>query len=137
MPPLGYGPLSPYVTLVRAAGAAGGANQICLESPLVADLQVKFVVSFLSYFQGGKYYFLDHVAAKKGSILYVLQRILNILWVRMGECHLSRETHTLLKGAGFGSVEYDYFYADEIVYPTPIVPLVSLVKPHVMGVATK
>jgi ubiquinone/menaquinone biosynthesis C-methylase UbiE len=76
---------------------------------------------------GGKFLFLEHVAAGEGTRLRRLQGILQPLWGRIGDgCQLNRPTGTELEKAGFRRVRIDRFRA-----PLP------LVSPHIVGTAEK
>lgn len=74
---------------------------------------------------GGRFYFIEHVAAPEGSWLRTLQRGIKPLWRPLADgCRPDRTTGTAIDNAGFAHVEYESFRAD--------VPVVS---PHIMGVA--
>ena len=76
---------------------------------------------------GGRFIFIEHVAAQRGSRLRHLQDLLTPLWKRLGDgCHPNRETWVEVERAGFKSVTYESFTA-----PTP------LVSPQIIGVALK
>ncbi|WP_243093595.1 class I SAM-dependent methyltransferase [Thermus thalpophilus] len=76
---------------------------------------------------GGRFVFLEHVAAPRGSGLRWAQDLLCPLWAFLGDgCHPNRETLALIREAGFARVEAASF----------ALPL-SLVAPHVAGVAWK
>ena len=76
---------------------------------------------------GGRFIFIEHVAAPRGTPLRCIQDLVTPFWKRLGDgCHPNRETWVELEGAGFQRVRYD-----EITAPTPIV------APQIMGVAVK
>lgn len=76
---------------------------------------------------GGKFIFIEHVAAPPGTGLRRLQQFVRPLWQRMGDgCHPDREIGRAIESAGFASVSIEPFDA-----PVPIV------KPHIAGVAVK
>ncbi len=76
---------------------------------------------------GGKFVFIEHVAAPRGTWLRRLQSCVRPIWRRMGDgCHPDRETWIALKQAGFDQLTYETFKA-----PVPIVSL------QIMGVAVK
>lgn len=78
---------------------------------------------------GGKFFFLEHVAAEQGSALRKVQDLLMRPWRWLFEgCHTNRETATLLQGAGFSSVEIESFTSEKM--PPPVVPQIA-------GVAVK
>lgn len=77
---------------------------------------------------GGRFCFLDHVAAPQGTRLRGLQDWAEPLWKVLGDgCHPNRETWVALEDAGFERVEYEHFRAD----------LPAIVSPQIIGVATK
>jgi ubiquinone/menaquinone biosynthesis C-methylase UbiE len=76
---------------------------------------------------GGRFLFIEHVAAPQGTVLRQAQRAIRPIWKVIGDgCHPDRETLIALENAGFASVNYERFDAK--------LPIVS---PHVIGVATK
>ncbi|WP_243090729.1 class I SAM-dependent methyltransferase [Thermus neutrinimicus] len=76
---------------------------------------------------GGRFVFLEHVAAPQGSCLRRAQDLFCPLWTFLGDgCHPNRETLALIREAGFARVE-----AEAFGLPLP------LVAPHVAGVAWK
>lgn len=88
------------------------------------DLTLKEVRRVLR--PGGVYLFVEHVAAKDGTFLRFLQRVLDPLQQTLADgCHLSRETGDSIAKAGFSSVEFD----------TAILSNATFVNPHVYGIA--
>lgn len=78
---------------------------------------------------GGQFFFVEHVAAPQGTWLRQIQRAVQPLWSVLGDgCHPDRETWALIENAGFATVNYQHFSG-----PVPI----PIVKPHIIGVATK
>jgi ubiquinone/menaquinone biosynthesis C-methylase UbiE len=76
---------------------------------------------------GGKFVFIEHVAAPQGTWLRRVQRWVRPLWQRMGDgCHPDRETGRALEDSGFAKVTIERFDA-----PLPVV------RPHIAGVAVK
>lgn len=76
---------------------------------------------------GGKFLFIEHVAAPQGSRLRRIQNLVTPGWKRLGDgCHPNRQTLGDIEAAGFESVSYR-----EITAPTPIV------SPQIAGVAAK
>jgi len=76
---------------------------------------------------GGRFLFIEHVAAPPGSLLRQLQSAIRPIWKVIGDgCHPDRETWIALENAGFASVNYERFDAK--------LPIAS---PHIIGVATK
>lgn len=76
---------------------------------------------------GGRFLFIEHVAAPRGSRLRRIQDLVTPLWKRLGDgCHPNRETWVELEHAGFEKITYE-----RITAPTPIV------GPQIIGVAVK
>ena len=76
---------------------------------------------------GGRFYVIEHVAAPRGTWLRKLQHGIKPLWRLAADgCRPDRETGRILEAAGFSDVNYDHFDAP-----------ISLLRPHIMGVATR
>jgi ubiquinone/menaquinone biosynthesis C-methylase UbiE len=76
---------------------------------------------------GGKFLFIEHVAARRGTWLRRIQSLVKPLWRRMGDgCHPDRETRTVLERAGFAALN-----VEEFATPIPIV------RPHIAGTGIK
>jgi SAM-dependent methyltransferase len=76
---------------------------------------------------GGRFVFLEHVAAPRGSWTRRLQRALRLPWAVLGDgCRPDRETLRAIETAGFARVDAQSFRV-----PLPVV------SPHVAGVAWK
>jgi SAM-dependent methyltransferase len=76
---------------------------------------------------GGRFVFIEHVAAPPGTRLRRIQNLVTPLWKRLGDgCHPNRETRVDLEHAGFEKVTWE-----TITAPTPIV------SPQIVGVAVK
>lgn len=76
---------------------------------------------------GGRFLFMEHVAAPRGTLLRSAQQAIRPLWQWVGDgCCPDRELWVELEQAGFARVEYQRF---EVPFP--------IIKPHIMGVATK
>jgi len=76
---------------------------------------------------GGLFLFLEHVTAPPHTPTYHLQRVVNPLWKAVGDgCHLTRDTGTAIRAAGFELVELNSFETDG--FP-------SIVSPHITGLA--
>lgn len=59
---------------------------------------------------GGRFLFLEHVAAPQGTRLRRVQRLIRPVWTRIADgCHPDRETGPAIKHAGFAEVEYEDF----------------------------
>ncbi|PIN13762.1 putative methyltransferase [Handroanthus impetiginosus] len=75
---------------------------------------------------GGFYVFVEHVAAKDGTILRFVQGILNPLQQTVADgCHLTRKTATNIAEAGFASLD-----VNEVVLSTAFIT-----NPQVYGIA--
>ncbi|RJP78111.1 MAG: class I SAM-dependent methyltransferase, partial [Candidatus Zixiibacteriota bacterium] len=78
---------------------------------------------------GGRFYFIEHVAAPPDTSLRLWQDRLTPVWRGLsGGCRLNRETWTSLEAAGFGKLRYDYFRMQD--FP-------GILSPHIIGIATK
>lgn len=76
---------------------------------------------------GGRFLFIEHVAAPRGTRLRCIQNLITPLWKRLGDgCHPNRETWIHIERAGFEKVTFE-----TITAPTPIV------SPQIVGVAAK
>ncbi|MEO6912378.1 MAG: class I SAM-dependent methyltransferase [Edaphobacter sp.] len=76
---------------------------------------------------GGRFVFIEHVAAPEGSRLRRIQDFVAPVWKRLGDgCHPNRETGKELERAGFLTVEYERMTA-----PLPVV------SPQIVGMARK
>ena len=77
---------------------------------------------------GGKFVFIEHVAARTGTGLRTFQNLIQPLWTLVGDgCHPNRETWETISQAGFASVEIEHFH-----YPGG-----GPVTPHIAGIAVK
>jgi ubiquinone/menaquinone biosynthesis C-methylase UbiE len=76
---------------------------------------------------GGRFVFIEHVAAPTGTLLRRIQTTVKPVWRRLGDgCHPDRQTRDLLEGFSFAKLDIAEFIA-----PLPIV------SPHIAGSATK
>lgn len=76
---------------------------------------------------GGRYIFIEHVAAPQRTFLRGVQRIVRPIWKAFSDgCHLDRETWTTIEKAGFSRVELDHFRVSPALY-----------APHISGFAVK
>lgn len=67
----------------------------------------------------GRFVCIEHVAAQPGSMIRALQQLLARPWHWLFDgCHLCRDTGSLLRSAGFASVE-----VHAIVLPTVLLPI--------------
>jgi len=76
---------------------------------------------------GGRFAFIEHVAAPRGTFLRGVQGFVKPVWKFVADgCCPNRETGQTIKQAGFSAVDIECFRA-----PLPIV------GPHIAGTATK
>ncbi len=76
---------------------------------------------------GGRFVFIEHVAAPPATFTRRLQRFVKPVWRYFGDgCHPDRETWKSIAAAGFSSLHLDHFRV-----PSPIV------GPHIRGSAIK
>ena len=76
---------------------------------------------------GGRFVFVEHVAAPDGTGLRALQRFFGPLWRAAADgCRLDRETAAMIERAGFQKIFHEEFR----------LPL-GLVAPHIAGFAVK
>ncbi|WP_239125059.1 class I SAM-dependent methyltransferase [Leptolyngbya sp. CCY15150] len=76
---------------------------------------------------GGKFVFMEHVAATDGTCTRTVQDGITPIWKTVFDhCHPNRETWINLEKAGFATVDYQTFRLS--------IPVVS---PHIAGVATR
>ncbi len=77
---------------------------------------------------GGRYVFIEHVAAPRGTRLRRSQERIQPLWTWVGDgCHPDRETWAAIGGAGFSRVELEHF----------ALPDGWVAAPHIAGYAVK
>jgi len=78
---------------------------------------------------GGRFIFLEHVAAMADTALARAQNSLHSLWYHFFDgCHLNRRTWSTISTAGFDEVSMDCFTLKSSWLP---------VSPHIFGVAVK
>lgn len=95
----------------------------------VPDLNQTLQESLRVLKPGGRFLFLEHVAAPRGTWLRRVQQGVRPVWKILGDgCHPDRETWVALENTGFESVRYQHFQA------TSIPPIFS---PQIIGVAFK
>jgi ubiquinone/menaquinone biosynthesis C-methylase UbiE len=93
----------------------------------VPDQQVALGEIYRVLKPGGKFIFIEHVAASRGTIMRRFQQFIKPIWKIVADgCHPDRETLAAIKAANFSDVEGECFK----VYNT-------FVSPHVAGVARK
>ena len=77
---------------------------------------------------GGRFVFIEHVAANYGTRMRTMQNLLQPLWSLVGGgCHPNRETRDSIARAGFSQTDIEQFW-----YPGG-----GLVSPHIAGMAVK
>ena len=77
---------------------------------------------------GGRFIFVEHVAAPHGTTTRKWQRRLRGFWRCICDgCTLDRETWTVIEEAGFSTCEIEHFEAEDA----------PLVKPHIAGIGMK
>lgn len=77
---------------------------------------------------GGRFAFLEHVAAEPGTRLRKVQETMRRPWAWLGEgCQLNRDTAATLGAAGFSRLELERFHGPR---RTPF-------EPHISGVAVR
>lgn len=77
---------------------------------------------------GGRFLFLEHVAAPRETQLRRMQHWIRPIWRVIGDgCCPERETWVAIEEAGFGSVSYEHFR----------VPSIPITSPCIVGMATK
>ena len=78
---------------------------------------------------GGRFVFIEHVAAPRGSRLRRVQRFVRPAWGVIADgCRPDRETGRAIEAAGFADVQIERFDAD---MPIPVV------RPHIAGTARR
>ncbi|XP_072072454.1 uncharacterized protein [Arachis hypogaea] len=103
--------------------AVVGTLVLCSVKDVDLALKVKRVLR-----PGGKYVFVEHLAAKDGTTLKFFQRLIDPLQQILADgCHLSRDTGNSIYKAGFSSVEFK----------TAFVSNASFINPHIYGIAYK
>ena len=74
---------------------------------------------------GGRFVFVEHVAAAPGTRTRLAQRLVRPVWPLLADgCHPDRDTERAIRAAGFARVEVARFHA-----PVPVI------GPHIAGVA--
>ncbi|PJZ55681.1 class I SAM-dependent methyltransferase [Leptospira barantonii] len=78
---------------------------------------------------GGKFVFLEHVAAEHGSWIEWIQKIVFKPWLWFFEgCRLNRDTYQTLQNAEFSNLKIERSSLSTIFLP---------IRPHIYGIATK
>lgn len=77
---------------------------------------------------GGRFAFIEHVAAPAGSRLRSFQNLIQPAWCAVTDgCHLNRETWNIIARAGFTRVDLEHYRS----------PGAGLAGPHIAGTAVK
>lgn len=83
----------------------------------------------LVVFQGGAFYFLEHVVSDSSSCTYFLQYVFEPLWCYLGDgCMVTRATWKDIEEAGFSEVNLRHVEAQ---------CLHLMIRPHIMGYCIK
>jgi ubiquinone/menaquinone biosynthesis C-methylase UbiE len=78
---------------------------------------------------GGRFVFIEHVAAPRGTWMRRFQRLMRAPQRVIGDgCHPDRETWTAIERAGFRSVDLTYL---RMPIPLPVL------RPHIVGTAVR
>jgi len=120
--------MHPYLRQAAArAGLSIEIRSLVAEKLPAEDASVDFVVSTLVLCSvsdpsrvlrevhrvlkpGGRFVFLEHVAAARGTRLRSVQKLIQPVWKLVADgCHVDRETGPLIEQAGFAQVRYDSF----------------------------
>jgi len=93
---------------------------------------------------GGKFFFMEHVGAPNGTPLRVIQYAMTVtdLWPTLCDgCNLDRDTAVVLEQAGFQEVDITKFELPQLDEDNTKAKMfncvANLIKPQIMGVATK
>ncbi|ELT95057.1 hypothetical protein CAPTEDRAFT_123758 [Capitella teleta] len=89
--------------------------------------------------KGGKYIYMEHVAARESNWLHYLQCILSPVWRWVLICRLDVDARQHIEGAGFASQKDEYFIVGQL---EPIFSMFTIIwshvtRPHLFGVAIK
>lgn len=79
---------------------------------------------------GGRFLFLEHVAARRGTLMRYFQDLIRQPWQWCFEgCDPICETGSALKEAGFSKIELENFEVKSLIF--------AAIKHHIAGIATK
>ena len=90
---------------------------------------------------GGKFFYMEHIIGEEGSTIRTVQKLLMLggFWPFIADgCCTDRATDKVMETAGFDKIEqkkYDLPISDNSSLPFKVCG--GIVKPHLMGVATK
>ncbi|MCP5109369.1 MAG: class I SAM-dependent methyltransferase [bacterium] len=107
----------------ESVDAVLGTLVLCsVKDPATALLEIRRVLK-----PGGRFVFVEHVAAPEGTNTRRWQAAVCPIWKRVGDgCHPNRETWRWIEQAGFEDVDIDRFRLD-----------LPIAGPHIAGVAVK
>jgi len=80
---------------------------------------------------------MEPVYAKRGPLRWLQRLAVRLCSALRDEYDPRRETHQLIRAAGFQNVEMEEFDAVELTKPNSIMPGIVLIRPHISGTATK
>lgn len=112
----------------------GGRNKIKRSLAPIKEMSTKIIAAVMqpvsgSVFQGGAFYFLEHVVSDPSTWTYFFQHVLERLWYYlMDGCRITRATWADLEEAGFSQIHLRHVEAPEVTV---------LIRPHIMGYAVK
>ena len=116
-----------FTEVLPAADASMDAVVSTLVLCSVGDLQAGLAEIRRVLKPGGKYVFIEHVAAPRGSGARRLQNWVRPLWGALADgCEPNREIWRYLEDAGFSQLEIEHFRIN-----------VPIIKPHIAGYAVK
>lgn len=96
-----------------------------VENPLKVVSEIRRILK-----PGGRFLFLEHVAAPAGTGLRRAQVCVKPIWQCFGDgCRPDRETWRVLEDAGFATLDCEHYRETTLFMP--------IVAPHIAGVAVK
>ncbi len=123
-----------HPTCRSGIGLADGAVDVVISTLVLCSVpEIETVLKELHRVlkPGGRFLFIEHVAATRGTGLRFLQSIMGPAWRMFGDgCRIHREIGVAIQAAGFASVEIR-----TLRVPTPPAP--RWVSPHIIGQAVR
>ncbi|KAH7835116.1 hypothetical protein Vadar_023015 [Vaccinium darrowii] len=111
---------------LRDASVDAVVGTLVLCSVKDVNMALKEVMRVLK--PGGLYFFLEHVAAKDGTVTRFVQGVLDPLQQTVSDgCHLTRTTGNYISEAGFSNVDLKNVFVSNAYF----------LSPHVYGIACK